>query len=114
MQAVLSSHCIATLCRCDVAVVAEVAVLGSGSDGLPPVRSIVHAGDDACAGAFETADRVAPAVGKLLQHDMHGAIIPPVKDPVSRAQLPMAFALDISGCHICSSRDSNTSLLPEC
>jgi hypothetical protein len=45
MQAVLSSHCMATLCRCDVAVAAEVAELANGSSGLPPVRSIVHAGD---------------------------------------------------------------------
>jgi hypothetical protein len=71
--------------------------------------SALHAGRE-----MQSADRVAAAVGKLLQHDMHAAIIPPVKDPVSRAQLSMALAFDISRCHICSSLDSNTSLLPEC
>ena len=56
MQAVLSSHCMATLCRCDVAVAADVVEVASGSGGLPPVRSIIHAGKDGCAAALAIAE----------------------------------------------------------
>ena len=49
LQAVLVSNCMATLCRCDMAVAADVVQLASGTGGLPPLRNIVHAGERACA-----------------------------------------------------------------